>query len=497
MKMENKMVIEKASPEECGISSTAVLSFIKTLDSYGLDTRGYVMARGNKIFAEGYYAPYNEKSKHRMYSVSKSFIALAVGLAIEDGLMTLDDKIVDFFPEYDIDRSDENLCSATVKDHLTMRTSMLTEPDWWGKPDRAAAYFKQRSTQIPGTNYSYDSAGSFLLAVIVEKLTGKPMMEYLKDKCLRELGFSEDSYCLLAPGGHSHADSGVMCSSRDLLIFARLMLSGGKIGGKRYLSEEFVKKATSKQTDNVKIGIPEALCKDNGYGFLIWKTPRDGFAFVGMADQYAVCDPETDIIFVINSCNHKSSDGSSRFLIMHELYKSIIEPAKEFLPENISALSDLRAYESSLELVHLTGGSEENIQNDIDGVTYVLSENPMGIKSFRLDFSDDGGEFVYENSDGEMRIKFGLGKNRLGTFPGKRRMSKTASVYEDGTYACAASAVWTEREKFRLSVRITDTFIGDVNMTFGFKGDGVSLFMSRHAQRILDEYDGSAIGRRK
>ncbi len=495
--MENKMIFEKASPEECGISSTAVLSFIKTLDSYGLDTHGYIMARGNKIFAEGYYAPYNESSKHRMYSVSKSFVTLAVGLAIEDGLMTPEDKIVDFFPEYDIDRSDENLCSATVRDHLTMRTSMLTEPDWWGKPDRAAAYFKQRSMQIPGTNYSYDSAGSFLLAVIVEKLTGKPMMEYLKDKCLRELGFSEDSYCLLAPGGHSHADSGVMCTSRDLLIFARLMLSGGEINGKRYLSEDFVKAATSKQTDNVKTGIPEPLCKDKGYGYLIWKMPRDGFAFVGMADQYAVCDPKTDIIFVINSCNHISSDGSSRFLIMHELYRSIIEPAKEFLPDNISDFSDLRAYESALELLHLKGGVHDNIQDEINGITYALSENPMGITSFKLEFSGDGGALDYENSDGKMRIEFGLGKNRLGTFPGKRRMSKTASVYEDGNYSCAASAIWTEKAKFRLSVRITDTFIGDVNMTFGFKGNGVSLFMSRHAQRILDEYAGSATGIKK
>ena len=491
------MDFKNASPEECGISSSDVLNFIKTLDSYGLATHGFIMARGDKIFSEGYYAPYCAQSKHRMYSVSKSFIALAVGLAVEDGLLSLDDKIVDFFPEYEIDKFDENLAVATVKDHLTMRSSMLTEPDWWGKPDRVACYFKQKSKQIPGTNFNYDSAGSFLLSVIVEKLTGKPMMEYLKDRCLRELGFSEDSYCLLAPGGHSHADSGVMCTSRDLLVFARLMLSGGKIGGKRYISEKFAKDAVSFLTDNVKEQIPSPLCTDKGYGYLIWKMPRDGFAFVGMADQYAVCDPKTDFIFIINSCNHKSSNGSSRFLIMHELYKSVIEKLGEPLSENKKAISELRTYEKELQLVHLSGGVKDNIASEINGVSYTLSENPMGISEFKLEFSGDGGAFVYVNGDGVNRLEFALGKNRLGIFPGKRRMSKTASVYEDGNYSSATSAIWCERAKFRISSRITDTFIGETTMTFGFKGDGVSVYMSRHAQRILDSYDGSAVGTRK
>ena len=490
------MNFKKSTPEECGISSKDVLDFIKTLDSYGLATHGYIMARGDKIFAEGYYAPYTSKSKHRMYSVSKSFIAFAVGLAIEDGLLTLDDRIVDFFPEYEIDRMDENLCRATVRDHLSMRTSMLTEPDWWGKPDRAECYFKQKSRQIPGTNYSYDSAGSFLLAVIVEKLTGKPMLEYLKDKCLRELGFSEDAYCLLAPGGHSHADSGVMCSCRDLLIFARLMLSGGKIDGKRYISEDFVRAATSKITDNCRDGIPSPACTDKGYGYLIWKTPRDGFAFVGMADQYAICDPESDFIFIINSANHKSSDGSSRFLIMHEIYKSIIEKLGSPLENNESALSSLRDYEKNLKLVHLSDGVDGNIGDKINKVTYILDPNAMGIKDIRLEFCDNSGTLFFTNAEGENRINFGMGYNKEGTFPGKMRMSKTASVYEKGAYACVASASWCEKNKLRISVRITDTFLGDINMVFGFVENEVSVSFARHAQRILDDFDGFAIGKR-
>lgn len=488
------MHFERTSPEACGISSESVIKFLKKLEYYGAATHGYIMARGDKIFSEGYYAPYTKESKQRMYSVSKSFTALGVLFAVEDGLLTLDDKIVDFFDCYEIDRSDKELCSATVRDHLTMRTSMTSEPDWWGKPDRAKCYFDRHSTKIPGTNYFYDSAGSFLLAVIVERLTGKPLLEYLKDKGLRELGFSEDSYSLLAPGGHSHADSGVMCTCRDLLIFARLMLSGGKWGTKQYLSEKLVREATSLHTENALEGITVPLLCNKGYGYLIWKTPRDGFAFIGMADQYAICDPMTDSIFIITSSNHKSSEGPSRFLIMDTLYEEIINKISDPLPSDKSSYDELLSLEASLTLKHNGKSVEPNALGRISGVKYKMNSNPMGISSFVLELGENCGTLVFDGVRGEERFDFGMGANKAGKFPGKTRMSRTASVYEDGQYDCVASAAFVEAEKLRITVRVTDTFVGDLCMTFAFKGDGVSLTVTRHAQRILDGYSGYALG---
>ena len=217
-------MFKQVSPESVGIESSRVLRFLETLESYGYDTHSIIMARGDNIFAEAYYAPYDKDSLHRMYSVSKSFVSIAVGAAIDDGLLSLEDRLVDLLPEYEPDLDDELLCRVTVRDLLSMRSSMATEPDWWGKPDRVAAYFVRRSSKVPNTNFHYDSAGSFLLAAIVENRTGKPYIEYMKDKFLRRLGFSEESYSLLAPGGHSHADSALMCKARDLLPFGRLVM---------------------------------------------------------------------------------------------------------------------------------------------------------------------------------------------------------------------------------------------------------------------------------
>lgn len=485
-------MFENVSPEEVGIGSDKVLEYIKTLDSYNLKTHSLILARGNKIFAECYYKPFNKDFKHRMYSISKSFVAVAVGLAEYEGLLSLDDKFISFFPEYVNENTDDRFFEATIRDMLTMRTFMVDTAQWWGEKDRAAAYFTKGSRQIAGTNFSYDSAGSFLLGAIVEKVTGKLFLEYLKEKILDENGFSEDSYCLLAPGGHSHGDSGVMCTARDLLIVARLLMNKGVLNGKRYLSESFVEAAISKQTDTNYISELSFYHK-YGYGYLIWKMPEDGFAFIGMSDQYVICDPKTDFVFIINSENYGSSEFS-KAIIMHELYKTIIGNLKKPMEKNEEAHSKLRDYTDSRNLICLTGNTESKLIEQINGKKYILEENSAGIEYVMLDLSKNTGVFEYKNADGINKIKFGMGYNEFSKFPGKKRMGLTASVYEEGTYDCAASAVWAEENKLHIMVQIIDTYLGTLNIAVGFKDNRISVRMRKYAQRILDNYDVNAVG---
>lgn len=486
-------VFRRVSPEQAGIPSSKVREFIKILEKYKLNTHSILMARGNNIFAETYYAPFDADFKHRMYSVSKSFTAIAVGFAEQDGLLSLDDKFMKYFPEYRNYKTDELYEETTIRDLLTMRSCMAGKnPDWWAKADRPKAYFDMTSNKIPGTNFFYDSTGSMLLACIVEKLTGKPFMEYLKEKVLLDIGFSEGAYCLLAPGGHSHSDSGVMCASRELLAFARFVMNLGVWNGKRYINEEFMRAAISKQTDN---NVTDRITSyaDQGYGYLIWKLPRDGFAFVGMADQFAICDPTTDFIFVITSENYGSEDAS-RMLLFHELYKTIVDNLGEPLPENEQEYTSLKAYLESRKMIALAGGVKHNIAAKISGKVYKLEENSMGIDTLKVTIDGDKGRLEYTNADGLNTINFGMGYNEFGQFPGKKRISLTASVYEAGNYACGASAIWCEEAKLHILVRITDTYLGSLSIVLGYKDERISVTMTRHAQRILDDYDGYAIG---
>ena len=485
-------MFKSVSPEEIGISSDRILEYIKTLDNYKLKTHSLIFARGDKIFSECYYKPFHKDFKHRMYSISKSFVALAIGLAEQEGLLSLDDSLASFFPEYITENHNERFAEATIRDMLTMRSAMVDTAPWWGSPDRAAAYFTKNSRQIPGTNFCYDSAGSFILGCIVEKVTGKLFLDYLKEKILLEVGFSNDSYCLLAPGGHSHGDSGVMCTARDLLIFARLLMNKGVLNGKRYLNEEFCTSAISKQTDTDCIG---ELTFYDGYGYGIWKMPRDGFAFIGMSDQYVICDPKTDFVFIINSENYESSP-MAKTIIIHELYKNIIENLSAPLDESPKKHSELCNYLNSRTLISLSGNIESPLVSQVNGIKYFLEDNPSGIEYVMLTFSGKSGTFEYKNSEGINQIKFGLGYNEFSQFPGKKRMGLTASVYEDGTYDCAASAVWSDENKLHIMVQIIDTYMGTLNIALGFKDNRISVRMRKHAQRILDNYNINTVGYR-
>lgn len=486
-------MFNKISPEQAGISSGKVENFINTINRYHLDTHSVIMARGNDIFAESYYAPYHKDYLHRQYSVSKSFVSIAIGLAAQEGLLSLDDKFMDYLPEYENENVDWKFREATIRDMLSMRSCMAKNAEWWGYDDRAAAYFSTDSNQVPGTNFCYDSPGSFLLGCIVEKVTGMLFLDYLKDRFLLEIGFSKESYCLLAPGGHSHCDSGVMCTARDLLIFARFVMNGGVWNGKRYINEEFMKAAVAFQTDSYVNGNIPKLDNTHGYGYLIWKMPRDGFAFLGLGTQYVICDPETDFIFIINSANNECEPIAST-LIMHELYTNIIPNIGETLKENPEAHDKLLSLLNNQKLMHLENKFEDNIANEINGNKYILEKNYLFINYVKLTFEGDKGVFEFEDKEGVKKIYFGVGYNVFDKYPGTKRMGLTASHYVDGTYDCAASASWCQKDKIHIIVRIIDTYIGELSIVVGFKGDKVSVTFHKHAQRILIGFGGIIAG---
>lgn len=488
------MYFKNVSPESAGISSKYVLDFVKTLDNYSFCTHSIIMARGNKIFAEIYYKPFHKDFKHRMYSVSKSFVAVALGMAADDGLLSLDDKMIKYFPEHSQKINSSLIKDATIKDLLTMQTAIENGIAWFAlnTDDRTEVYFRKDGEKIPGTIFSYDSPGSYMLCAIVERVTGKPFLEYMKEKALSEIGFSDDTYCIKTPGGHSFGDSGVMCSSRDLLTFARFVMNKGEWDGKQYMSREFLEDATKKQVSNANT--TEVTYGTYGYGYQIWKAPRDGFAFVGMGDQFAICDPQTDFIFIITSDNQGSSP-STRAILYHELYKTIVANLGEAITENKEAHSALLKYSENAELFSLRQEEPNPFEAQISGKTYKLDSNPMKIEHIKLCFDGKKGTLCYKNAQGEKELKFGLGYNEFGKFPQEGYSDMVAGKSAPGNYYdCACSADWIEDKKLRIKVQIIDTYFGNACFVFSFKDNGVSLLMSKTAEYFLGEYEGIAYG---
>ena len=486
-------MFEKVNPESVGVSSEEVLNFIRMLDDCRLRNHSIIMAKGDKIFAECYYKPFNEKFLHRMYSVSKSFVAMAVGVAVTEGLLKLDDVIVDYFPEFRNENVDEYHDECTVRDMLCMSSNIGDHVLWWGKyKSRVEAYYTKETNKIPGTLFFYDSVGSFLLGCIIEKLTEKTFLEYLKEKVLLEIGFSKESYTLTEPGGFTVGDSGVMCTARDLLIFARFIMKKGEWNGKQYIDRGFMEEAIKIQTTNDLSGMTKYY-GNQGYGYLIWKTHPDGFSLVGMGDQLAVCDMKRDICFVITSDNQ--ADNPAKRVTYHEYYYHFLPTVKDTpLAENSAAQRELKEYLESTTLICQYGEKSSPIAQRVNGAKYIMNDNPLNVSYFRLDLDKNVLEFEKEGRI--LELEFCIGENKLTKFSlGDRATADKMGFREEGTYDCANSGAWVEENQFTIMTQVIDTYFGGLYISIGFKDDRASFVMRNSGQYVFNNADGFAIGK--
>lgn len=488
-----------ASPESKGISSESIHKYIETLEKFRIALHSVIIARGDDIVYEQYWEPFHADFLHRIYSSSKSIVALAVGFAEQDGLLNLDDPMSKYFAKELEGQEDLNMHEQTVR-HMLMMSTCKPQENWFVRrpEDRVHLYFQNPNTHLTrpsGTLFEYDSTGSFVLGALVERLTGKPMMEYLKEKFMRRIGVSEDVYCLTCPGGHAWGDSGVMFRATDFLKVARFVLNKGRWDGEQLLNEEFVTAATSKQIHNDQTDAG-TYCRQ-GYGYLFWMTYNNAFCFLGMGSQIAICVPEKDMILIVNGDTHQGAPVPE-CVIADYFFDLIVNPAQDDpLPENPAAQAKLNV---ARKLITAVGDSYVPFQDKIDGVTFEMNENRMGITKFSLHFDGEGhGRFDYTNAQGDKSIPFGMCENVFDKFPQEGYSDDVGGVRTKGFYYdCAASAAWVEPQKLFLKVQIIDRYFGRLDITLGFRDENrVGVWMVKHAEDFLNEYAGFAEGRAK
>ena len=321
-----------------------------------------------------------------------------------------------------------------------------------------------------------------------------PFREYLREKMFREIGVSEEAYCLRCPGGHSWGDSAVLCRPIDLFLVARFVLNGGKWNDKQILNEAYIRAATAKQMDNNYFNMN--TWNTQGYGYLFWRTYQDSFFFNGMGSQFAVCVPHKDLIMVINSDNQGKDTLKS--LIMDSFFELIVDGASEnALPENIVAQNSLKEYAKGLKLLVQPGQVHSDWENQVNGVTWHMNKNPMGITKLSFKFTSGRCEMNYTNQQGDKTLYFRIGENEFSRFPQEGYSDKVGSQFAPGRYyKCAASGGWIEEKKLFIRVQAIDDYLGILNMTFGFKDENtVGIFMNKTAEDFFTTYQGFATGK--
>lgn len=487
-------MFEHITPEEAGITSARVLEYIERLERNGLAMHSVLIAKGDKLLCEAYWKPFDKDFNHRMYSQTKSYTAIAIGLLEEDGKLSLDDKIADHFPELIENELHPYMAELTIRDMLKMETTGAGA-NWFNSadPDRTHLYFNGQSPLYrPSTIYRYDSAGSQVLASLVDKLAGKPMFDFMYERIFRHLGTFQNATILKTRNGATWGDSALVCTSRDMLSFARFLMKGGVWEGKRLMNEEFIKTATSRLTDNNITGFRRYNA--HGYGYQIWRWER-GFGFNGMGCQYTVCVPESDLTFVCTADNQ--GDLGAGEVIIGGFFDCIVRPAvAKPLPAdpiNNRALNELL---SSLTLVTACGEPTSPIIEKINGRTYVAEQNSTGITRFGFFFNPDGtGEFRYTNAQGDKVIYFGLGKNVFAKFPELGYSDGFGGVRTTNgfMYDCAASAAFGMEDLLQLRVQIIDRYFGNMSARFGFRDGDVTVCMVKTAEDFLGAYQGTFV----
>lgn len=480
----------KVTPESAGISSESVLKLLKTIDSHGLSSHSVLIARGDKLICEAYWKPFDRTTPHRMYSQTKSYVGLAVRLLADENIISLDDKIISYFPDKLPKKLHPWLEALTIRDMLMMRTCFDEYGKYWFKEhngDRVRLYFSQRPSVMPGTEYHYDSMGSFVLGALVEKLTGKPFLDYLREKCLNDIGFSETARCLKSPDGHSWGDSALICTPEDMLGYGRLIGRYGEYNGKQLIRRGIIEEAFN---DDTGLGAERfSSYSHRGYISQFWRFYNGAVGFNGMHDQVTLYHPKTDITFTCTSGNARGT--ASREVIISYLFSEIIETAGEPLPENKEAFARLEEYTKGLKLVSQRGKAYSSVENGISGKIFFCEPNKAGISEFSLTFRDKTCEFRYKNAQGEKLITLGRLENVFQQFPETGYSAETGGVKCEGhTYRCAASFAWDSVNQMNAAVQIIDEYIGNLFMGFSF-GDGYArLRLDGDAENFLEEYNG-------
>lgn len=292
-------MLVRITPEEAGVRREGILRFLNEMKEKHLHMHDMMLLRHGKVFYEASFAPWNQNNLHMLFSLSKSFTSTAVGFAVQDGLLSLTDKLVDFFPEHLPAGPCENMRKITVKHLLTMNTGHSVEPthrdENWEK-----AFLRSYVEHEPGTFFLYNTFGTFMLSAIVQKVTGKKLLAYLREKLMDPLGMSPDIWTEESPSGVATGGYGLNVRVEDIAKLGQFYLQRGRWEGKQLLNEQWIMDAQTAWSDNSRNGLDSDW--GQGYGYQFWMCiPEHVFRGDGAFGQYCIVMPDQDMVIAINS----------------------------------------------------------------------------------------------------------------------------------------------------------------------------------------------------
>ena len=371
----------KNKPEKYGISSENLLHMVHELETFVEDIHSMSVVCDNDVIFSKCISPYTEESMQMLHSFSKSLNSIAVGIAISEGKLKLDDLVVDHFREYLPEKYDKRIEQLTVRNLLTMAANSCRLSTCFRGVTSSwiTHYFTYELPHDPGTAFQYDTGASYMLSSLVSKTMHKNVLALMKERVFEPMGITDVDW-LESPEGNTVGGWGLYLKTPDIAKIAILLANMGKWNGQQLIPEEYLKEATRKQIDT-----PEEKYPVCGYGYQYWITADHSFGVYGAFGNVIVVNQEKKLAVAVTAGASDKHGNPNRLISKIVNEKLFVLTTRKMLEENEKAEEQLENYVDHLSLPFPTGKENSNQEDTWFGKTIVFEENEQGISSMKID----------------------------------------------------------------------------------------------------------------
>lgn len=450
--------LPRSTPEAEGVSSEAILKFVDAVEKSDHELHSFIFLRHGKVIAEGWWNPYAPELKHTLYSLSKSFTSTAVGFAVTEKLLTLNDKVISFFPDQLPDTVSSYLSEMTVKDLLTMSAGQDPDPTYkiaGNSGDWVKTFLSTPVLNRPGTKFLYNSLATFMLSAIVQKVTGEKIIDYLKPRFFIPLGIEGIDWEVNSMGINT-GGWGLRLKTEDIAKVGQFYLQKGIWNGIRLLPQEWIEEATTikiEQAPHLTKAEKDASDWMQGYCYQFWRCRNNAYRGDGAFGQFMIVLPDQDAVIAITAETSNMQDELN--LVWEYLFPAMRENK---LPSDKEAVTMLRKKLSSLALNANQVKISSTLEKNNPGKTFVLEPNDKGIETISFNFINSMCHFTLKIDSTDYKISFAEGKWNTGeTFLPGPNLVPNKILTGMLPFKITASYTWLDENKLELTLRYIET----------------------------------------
>ncbi|MFA9392364.1 MAG: serine hydrolase domain-containing protein [Prolixibacteraceae bacterium] len=406
--------LPRSIPEAEGVSSEGILDFLDAAAKSNNELHSFIFIRHGKVIAEGWWKPYQNNLKHTLYSTSKSFTSTAIGFAVSEQLLTVNDQVISFFPDDLPDSISSNLANLKIKHLLSMSAGQDPEPTFntvrsdsnWVKSFLATPIVHE-----PGTVFLYNSLASYMLSAIVQKVSGQTVKDYLTPRLFEPLAIEGYDW-EIDPQGINTGGWGLRLKTEDMAKFGQLLLQKGKWNEQQIIPAAWVDEATTAKIDQNPNATPEERVNNSwlqGYGYQFWRCQHNAFRADGAYGQYIIVMPDQDAVVAIQA---ETADMQDEINLVWDYLLPAIKEGQ--LPIDTESNKRLKKQLAELALPIAAKQLNSQLVDQLNTNTFKLASNQMKWKSISFQFNGEQCALTFATSQTEYPISFNTGKWAFG-----------------------------------------------------------------------------------